>query len=121
MRKSSAEHFVLPVGVLLAIFLDVLVDESNRLAVVAEVLCEHIEESIGRKRGVGLASRLHLEVGSEVHLWLTLLTLLGGDDNHTVRCTRTVDSGSRSILEDSHVLDVVRSNHREGVAHTLNA
>ena len=40
------------------------------------------------------------------HLGLTLLTLLGGDHHHTVGTTGTIQGTCRSILQDSHRLDV---------------
>ena len=43
----------------------------------------------------------------EVHLHLAVLTLLGGDDDDTVRGTRTVDTGRGSVLQHLDRLDVV--------------
>ena len=45
--------------------------------------------------------------GVETHLGLAALTLLGGDEHNAVCSTVTVDSGSCSILQDGHGLDVV--------------
>ncbi len=39
---------------------------------------------------------------------LSDLTTLGGDHDDPVRGARTVDSGSRSVLEDVHRSDVLR-------------
>lgn len=38
--------------------------------------------------------------------------LLGGDENHAVRCARTVDTGRRGVLEHLDRLDVVRVQAR---------
>ena len=43
----------------------------------------------------------------ETHLGLAALTLLGGDEDHTVCTTVTVDGGCGSILQDGHRLDIV--------------
>ena len=52
--------------------------------------------------------------------FLSRAALLGCDDNHTVRCTRTVDGGSRSILQHGEALDIVRVNHRQRVGKSLH-
>ena len=52
---------------------------------------------------------------------LTILrALLGGDDDHTIRSTRTIDSSSRSILQHGEALDIVRVHHGQWVAQTLH-
>ena len=40
-------------------------------------------------------------------------TLLGGDVNHTVGRTRTIDGGGGCVLHDRHILDIVRVEGRE--------
>ena len=45
--------------------------------------------------------------GVEVDLHLAVLALLGGDDDHTVGSTRTVDRGRGGILQHLDALDVV--------------
>ena len=44
-----------------------------------------------------------------VHLYGTsVLTLLGGDEHHTVSCTGTVQGGSGRTLQHGHALDILR-------------
>ena len=43
----------------------------------------------------------------EVHMYLTFLTSLGGDDDHTVGSTATVDRGRGSILQHLDTLDII--------------
>ena len=69
--------------------------------------------------------RILLEDTPEAHITIighlggrTLSTLDGGDDDHTVGTTGTVDSGGRGILQDIHRLDVggvdIRKSAHEG-------
>ena len=51
---------------------------------------------------------------------LTCTSLLGGDDDDTIRSTRTIDGCCRSILQYSKALDIVRVNHRQRVTHTTH-
>ena len=114
VRERCAGHLFLPVGVcvaealvLCALFAIVFAD------IIAELACIHHVEVVAR--GV------HKEVGGEVHLRLAALAGLGGDDNHTVRRTATVDSGCRSRLKDRDSLDILGVNEREGVRRTCHA
>ena len=52
--------------------------------------------------------------------FLSGFTFLGCDEDDTVRCTATIDSGSGSVFEDGESLDIVRVNERERVRNTLN-
>ena len=54
-----------------------------------------------------LGEVLETYVGIVAHGWLTVLTVLGGDQDNTVGTVRTVDSGSRGVLQDFHRLDIV--------------
>ena len=82
------------------------------LAVLAiEVLHElTILGTVHRWNGLFLSRNRHVSVVADLWL-LPRASLLGGDDNHTVRCTRTVDSCCRSVLQYGEALDVVRVNH----------
>ena len=42
------------------------------------------------------------------YLSLTILTTLGGNHDDTIRCAWTIDSGSRSILQNIHSQDIAR-------------
>ena len=56
-------------------------------------------------------------VGSiEVYLQSALLSLLGGNDDNTIRCTGTIDGSRRSILQHCHALNISRVDHTEEVA-----
>ena len=44
----------------------------------------------------------------ELNKWLTLLTALGSDDNHTIGCTGTVDGCGSTILQNFDRLDIIR-------------
>ena len=44
-------------------------------------------------------------------------TLLGSDDDDAVRSARTVDRGSRSILQHRERLDIARVDRRERIGH----
>ena len=119
VRDGGTQHFVLPVGVECAILLGVGLNILDGVAVSAKLLCQNFCQCLCRQRLVGLAGSVDIHIGGEVHLRLALHTTLGGDDDDTIRSARTVNGCSGSILEDGHVLNVVRSNHRERVAHTL--
>ena len=54
--------------------------------------------------------------GAERGLQPSAAALLGGDDDDTVRGTRTVDGRGGSIFQDGHALDIVRVDEREEVA-----
>ena len=47
-------------------------------------------------------------------------TLLGGDDDHTIGSTATIDGSSRSILQYGEALDVFGVHHSERIAQTLH-
>ena len=109
---SSAINLVLPVGVGSAKTITFLTE--NVLHVVAIFIAGHHVVLLAH-----LAKRQIAVVGN---LWLrTLTALLGGDNNHTVRCTRTVDSGCRSILQHGECFDIGRVHHRETVGKTFHA
>ena len=82
-----------------------------------------------RSKGTELISREHIktlghtayrDIAVVIELQGTVSAFLGGDDNHTVRCTRTVDGCCRSILQHSESLDVVGVDTTEHVAATLD-
>ena len=51
----------------------------------------------------------------------TLAALLRGDDDNTVRTTRTVDGRCRSVLQNVERFNILGVNHRQGVRQTLHA
>ena len=48
------------------------------------------------------------QIGTEIHLYIALLTVLGCNQNHTVGSYRTVDGSGSTILQNLHRLDVLR-------------
>ena len=114
LRDCGAEHFVLPICVGIA-------KSTVSLRIFAPEILDYVAISACIKHIPSATSLIDIHIGREVDLRFAFLTFLGGDDDYTVRCTRTIDSGSWSILEDSHRFDVVRRNHCQGVWHTLHA
>ena len=49
-----------------------------------------------------------------------LASFLGCDNDDTIRTTATIDSSSRSILQNVERLNVLRIDHRKGVGKTLH-
>ena len=88
---------------------------SHGIGIVTIVGHEEIAESLRAEHvnllGHGLECTAHVNVDAGL---CTSLTLLGGDQDHTVRSTATVNSGGRSILQNRETLDVVRV---DGVQH----
>ena len=60
-----------------------------------------------------------LDVGS--HVQLTLLTLLGGNQDHTVRGAVTIEGCRSGVLQDRHRLDILRVQVRDvtTIGHTV--
>ena len=81
---GGAEHFVLPVGIGVA--------QQGAVGRAFGAAGYHsLTELVGAHCLICLAGSVHIEVGGEVDLRLARFALLGGDDDHTVGCTRTVD------------------------------
>ena len=103
---ASLEQFVLPIHIHSTIFAPILLIRTilelvGILTEFGELFCVHhritVEESLGTDVTIISYSRA-----------LLLITFISSDDDDTVGTTRTVDSGSRGIFQDVHVLDVVR-------------
>ncbi len=94
LRERCAEHFVLPVSVGVAELCD--------SAFALETVTDNVSKCSTVHKIKSLAGSVHMPVGSEVDLGLAGCTFLGGDDDDTVRRTRTVDSGCRSVLKYGH-------------------
>ena len=109
LTEGSAINLILPVGVGVA-------QGSHSVGIVSIVGCEELSEGIGIEHvdllGYGLHRTCHVDVYARLR---TCLTLLGGNQNHTVRSTATIDGGCRSILQDGEALDVVRVNGVQNV------
>ena len=55
-----------------------------------------------------LSNLSEAQIGTEIHLYITLLTILGCNQNHTVGSYRTIDGSGSTILQNLHRLDVLR-------------
>ena len=105
---GRAENLVLPVGVGCAQGRGVQsVDARHQCAVGGAVQCI-VLLLYGRHRDVAVVR--HLGYG-------TALTLLGGDDDDTVRGAATVDGRCRGVLQHGEGLDVVGVDVGQDVAH----
>ena len=106
---GCAEDLVLPVGVGIAKLRGVkALNAVHKVPVFRSVQCIILlgDSRDGHVAVVGYAR------------CAALLTLLGGDDDHTVRSAATVDGCSRGILQHGEGLDVVRVDHSQDVRHT---
>ena len=92
VAQGSAVNLVLPVGVGIVQHVDVFLLHAHCKAAIVK----------------------------NIHA-LAAATLLGGDDDYTVRTTATIDSGGRCILQHVEGLNVGGVNERQSVGKTLNA
>ena len=114
-RQCGTENEALPIGVGLAhIFLGVLTSRralcEGGVDVLAELFGTHNLHLVRVYRN---AQRAVVR-----HAGFVATALLGGDDNNTIRCTRTIDCSSRSIFQYGERLDIVGVNQRQRVGHT---
>ena len=124
LADTRLEHLVEPVGVcavhevILAVFTHA-VATGQRCATVGAGLSKVVAVLVGIHQVVGAAGNLvDTEVALVVELQrLVLLTILRGDDDHTVCSTRTVDSTCRCVLQHLNGLDVVRREVADGSTH----
>ena len=105
--ESCAVNLIVPIGIGCT---------EQWLLVICTKLVDDIHEFITTQHIYHLRTGLQTVGGIEVHLYSTLLSLLGGNDDDTVRCTGTIDGCRRSILQYSHALDIRRVDHAEEVA-----
>ena len=109
--ERGAIDFVLPVGVCIAEF-SIRGDTGHCGDILAELVgSEHVELLGNRTHGI-VATISDLSA---------VATLLGGDNDYTIRCTRTVDCSSRSIFEHGESLDVLRVDRADDVACALDS
>ena len=110
VAEGCAENLILPVGVCIAQLGNVqALDTSHQTLVLCRI--QHvILLGNGRNGDVAIVGQMRNR-GS-------LFALLGGDDDHTVRCARTINSCSRGVLQNGERLNVVRVDHSHHVTHT---
>ena len=107
-RDGRAIDLVLPVGVLSA-------QEMRLVSTVTQhrSICAHL---VTRQSLQTVSQRTYTHVAFIVDLRLrTGTTFLRGDDDHTVRCTATVDGSRRGVLQHRESLDITRVNHCQRV------
>ena len=93
---------------------------SGSVAVVIDVF---VVEALVEVRHVGFGiaddvvvpdlARVYTPAAFELHFGIARLTLLGGDEHHTVGTARTVEGGRSGIFEHRDVFDVVGVDRRE--------
>ena len=125
LAHTGLEHLVEPVGVsavheLILAGLGVQrIAAGQRCARVGTGLTQVLAVLVGIHHVVDAAGNLvPAEISLIVNLQgLFLLTALGGDDDHTVSSTRTVDGTCRCILQHLDGLDVVRRDVANSGTH----
>ena len=101
VADTSAEHFLLPIGVATLV-----------VSVVDIVLRYIVTDIVGRSHIEGLRDFVECNIAIVADIrTLGLAAALGGDDDNTIGCLRTVDSGSGSIAEHIDRLDIIGSHH----------
>jgi len=118
LRESSAVDLVLPVGIGIA-------KCSNSIIIAAVALIEVLHKltilvAIHDVDGLLLHTHRCATVVAHAYL-LALTTLLGGDDDNTIRTTATIDSCGRSVLQDIEALDILGVNERQRIGKTFHA
>ena len=73
---------------------------------------QHIQ-FLGNKRSTDVTIILHLV---DIHSF----SLFGSNQNHTIRTARTIDSGSRTVLQHIHTLHIFRSHSTEFARNSIN-
>ena len=112
LRKSATEHLVLPVGIDTGVGSTISRNAFCFIWELGIVVLEHgfngafVLFGIHHFQLVGNGS--HAQVGVEVNVCFTFLTVLGSDDDYTVGSHRTVDSCGCTVFQYFHALDVLR-------------
>ena len=129
MADAGTIDFVLPVSiecacsiVRCAVFLEFLPSQTLvcRRVFAVIVLDEiNVFRSVHHVQLLGNGAYRNRTIVRNLRL-LTAAALLCGDDDDTVGTTRTVDGGSRCVLQHCEALDIVRIDKRERVVHTLS-
>ena len=103
--------------------LDGLIGKLDGVHIVGGIACRLVVV-LGKGVGVHLVHlddrRTPTEVVVVVDLRLACLTVLGGNQNHTERRTRTIDRRSRSIFQHGDILYILRVDGVEVALHTVN-
>ena len=123
-RKCCTINLILPVCISIML-LTISTDITERLVCIAIFAIKtldkcHILRTIHNIQCLLLCRDRN--IAAIANLWsLTAASLLCSDDDDTIRSTATINSGSRSILQYSEALDIVRVNHRQWVSKSLYA
>ena len=98
---------------------------SHRVLTIVQGSLSHSGGILGRIEqlhlrlvGIELCSHISREVDGNL---ITLLTLLGSDDDNTIRRTRTIDRSRSSILQHLHTLNIICIKRVQGIIgrHTI--
>ena len=113
MGEGSPEEFVLPVaGGNSPVVFNTVGSDSRKgvfvgwfevgVGVAGDVIdfCLEFHEIIAVHQFHFVCNLIHCPGCAEIHLRFAFLTLFGGDDNHTVGSSCSVDCGCRCILEN---------------------
>ena len=107
-RKTQAENLLLPIGRgLTKQTISLLANDARHILLQLRGR-HHIEHRV-------VVTHAH---ATRIRYLNLARALLGGDDNHTIRSTRTIDSRSRSVLQDGERCDIVGIDHRQAVTDT---
>ena len=123
LHLTRAGHVVHPVGLGAAQQLVGTIVRGTACGIVGvlagiadSVALEFQQLLAGHHTVVVVISQLrHTELGAHRECALAFLTALGGDQNHTVGSTATIDRSCGSVFQHGDALDVVRVEHRNRV------
>ena len=124
LAGTSLEYLVKPVcigcihKVIFAILAETISTRQLGIRVLAS-LSKILAILVGIHHVIYIARNLvNTEVTRVVHLQrLVFLTILGSDDNDTIRSTRTIDGTRRSILQNLNGLDIIRREVTDSGTH----
>ena len=124
LADTSLEHFVKPVcvGCILEVILAILthlISTRDRSVGVGASSTKVLAILVGVHYIIYIARNLvNTKVTGVVHLQrLVFLTILGSDNNDTIRSTRTIDGTRRSILQNLDGLDIIRREVTDSGTH----
>ena len=113
-RDGCAVYFVLPVGV-------GCTQQLCSVAVLAVVRFYEVAVFVAVEHVILVGEHRHRHVARVAYLrFLVAASFLSGDDDNTVRATRTIDGGSRGILQYCEAFDIIRVHHTQAVRSTLD-
>ena len=110
-----ASNLIYPIGRSLAIPFVILRQSSFCIINIIELTCSYttLRIEIHSLLSIGIihvviCHRSEALLNINIDIQLALSTLLGGNDNHTISCTSTINSSCGSILQYSNSLNILR-------------